>query len=242
MSQFMHRRRITTALAGAALCAGLTATTGAATAVAAPASGNRPALADQFIAKLNAARESAGLRPYVVSSALTAVATRHSAAMSDKDELYHNPNLATDISDWDAVGENVGVGGTVSDVHNAFMQSPEHRANILDHDFTQVGVGVTVDESGEVWVTEDFREPAGDVSASRTTSPHRRAHHKAHHTKRHHAKKHHAKRHHAKTHHHRAHKHHAKKHHQVNAWSKWTHNWITSLRSRHTVIWLVRKA
>ena len=53
-----------------------------------------------------------------------------------------------------AVGENVGEGPTVTDIHNAFMNSPEHKANILDHDFTQVGVGVSVDKNGIIWVTE----------------------------------------------------------------------------------------
>ena len=123
----------------------------------------------QFIAKMNAARESNGQRPYSVASDLTAVARAHSDEMARRQELYHNPNLTTDIHNWRAVGENVGYGPTVSDIHTAFMNSPEHRDNILDHDFTQVGVGVTVDSSGRIWVTEDFREP---TSTSSTSSSH----------------------------------------------------------------------
>jgi uncharacterized protein YkwD len=38
------------------------------------------------------------------------------------------------------------------------MHSPEHKANILDRDYTQVGIGaVTV--NGRVWVAEVFRRP-----------------------------------------------------------------------------------
>jgi len=128
----------------------------------------------QFIAKMNAAREANGQRPYAVASDLTAVAREHSAQMAQRQTLYHNPDLTTQVQNWQAVGENVGEGPTVSDIHDAFMHSPEHRANILDHDFTQVGVGVTVDSNGIVWVTEDFREPMHSTTStapSRQSSP-----------------------------------------------------------------------
>ena len=125
----------------------------------------------QFVAKMNAARQAAGLRPYSVSSDLTSIARQHSAQMASKQSLYHNPDLASQVQNWRAVGENVGEGPTVSDIHNAFMQSPEHKANILDHDFTQVGVGVSVDKNGIIWVTEDFRQPMKSASTSSPTRP-----------------------------------------------------------------------
>ena len=126
----------------------------------------------QFVAKVNAAREAAGLRPYSVASDLISVARAHSAQMASRQSLYHNPNLTTDVQNWQAVGENVGEGPTVSDVHVAFMNSPEHRSNILDHDFTQIGVGVTVDSNGIVWVTEDFRQPMYSSHTSTSTTTH----------------------------------------------------------------------
>jgi hypothetical protein len=122
----------------------------------------------QFVAKMNAARQSSGLAPYSVASDLVSIARNHSAQMASQQSLYHNPSLTSQVQNWQAVGENVGEGPTVSDIHNAFMQSPEHRANILDHDFTQVGVGVSVDKNGMIWVTEDFREPAGGGTATTT--------------------------------------------------------------------------
>jgi uncharacterized protein YkwD len=132
----------------------------------------------QFVAKMNAARQSAGLRPYSVAYDLTSVARQHSQAMASRQTLYHNPTLTSDVHNWQAVGENVGDGPTVSDIHTAFMNSPEHRANILDHDFTQVGVGVSVDKNGIIWVTEDFRQPMGSTSTSTpstSTAPHHSA-------------------------------------------------------------------
>jgi uncharacterized protein YkwD len=46
---------------------------------------------------------------------------------------------------WRAIGENVGrtgPGGTLLEMHQAFMQSSGHRANILDTRWTDVGTGV----------------------------------------------------------------------------------------------------
>jgi hypothetical protein len=127
----------------------------------------------QFVADMNAARQANGLHPYAVSYDLTSVARQHSQQMAARQSLYHNPSLTTDVHNWRAVGENVGEGPTVQDIHEAFMHSPEHRANILDHDFTQVGVGVSVDKHGTIWVTEDFRQPMSTGgSASTPTAQH----------------------------------------------------------------------
>jgi hypothetical protein len=124
----------------------------------------------QFIAKVNAARQANGQAPYAVMSDLTSIARGHSANMASQQSLYHNPSLTTQVPNWQAVGENVGEGPDVTDIATAFMQSPEHRANILDHDFTQIGVGVSVDKNGIVWVTEDFREPMYAASSSSSSS------------------------------------------------------------------------
>jgi hypothetical protein len=153
----------------AVLLASAVTTTVASVAPTAAFADSTASMESQFVAKMNAARQSAGLRPYAVASDLTSVARQHSAQMASKQSLYHNPNLTSQVQNWQAVGENVGEGPTVSDIHNAFMNSPEHKANILDHDFTQVGVGVSVDKNGIIWVTEDFRQPMHSTSTSTST-------------------------------------------------------------------------
>ena len=40
--------------------------------------------------------------------------------------------------------------------HRALMDSPGHRANILEKRFTKIGVGVYHNANGEFWVTEMF--------------------------------------------------------------------------------------
>ncbi|MFP5218319.1 MAG: CAP domain-containing protein [Actinomycetes bacterium] len=112
-----------------------------------------------FVARLNNARAAAGLAGLVVAGDLTTNATAHSQRMASSNTLYHNPNLATEVTNWVALGENVGYGGSVASIHDALMASPGHRANILSTTFTEVGVG-TVWSGGRLWVTQVFRKPA----------------------------------------------------------------------------------
>jgi hypothetical protein len=61
---------------------------------------------------------------------------------------------------WTLYGENVGVGPDVQSVHQAFMNSPGHRENILFPYFTELGTG-TAWSKGNVYVTEIYvRRPA----------------------------------------------------------------------------------
>lgn len=43
---------------------------------------------------------------------------------------------------WRALGENVGYGGSIAQVHTAYMNSPGHRENILDPRWNYMGTGV----------------------------------------------------------------------------------------------------
>lgn len=46
------------------------------------------------------------------------------------------------VYSWSLIGENVGVGGNLQALWDAFMNSPPHRANVLDSRWDYVGVGV----------------------------------------------------------------------------------------------------
>ncbi len=122
----------------------------------------------EILAAVNSARAQAGLAPYTLSSDLSSVALSWSNQMAANNALSHNPRLTSQVSNWSYLGENVGVGPTWSAIETAFMNSPAHRSNILDHDFTQIGIGVVV--SGDrVWITQDFRRPQ-TVARSAPTS------------------------------------------------------------------------
>ena len=127
----------------------------------------------EFVALTNDARASRGIGRLAVHSELTAVARRWSAKMAADNRLSHNPNLAREVTaDWEKLGENVGTGDNAPQIHSAFMNSPAHRANILDGDFTHVGIGVERSGDGRIWVTEVFMRPRGGGStASSTPAP-----------------------------------------------------------------------
>jgi uncharacterized protein YkwD len=121
---------------------------------------------DTFTDRINQARASHGLRELDSRPHLVAVARRWAERMAEQSKLYHNPSLTSDVNNWRWVGENVGYGPDAPAVHVAFMRSPGHRANILDRDYTEVGVGAVV-RGGRVWVAEVFRQPLRVRTASR---------------------------------------------------------------------------
>jgi uncharacterized protein YkwD len=141
--------------------------TGAAT--AGPAGAN--SVEDTFTAKLNYARASRGIPRLATRSTLVNVARAQANRMASRNTLYHNPNLTTDVTNWRYVGENVGYGPDALTVHVAFMNSPGHRANILDRDYTEVGIGAVVVD-GRVWVAEVFRRPLRITTSSVATFSH----------------------------------------------------------------------
>lgn len=133
---------------------------GIGTAEAAPDSG----VEARFVQLINAERAKAGLPALRVADDLIGVGRRHAVRMAEQDHLHHNPNLGSDVKGWDKVGENVGRGPDIDRVHAAFMASEGHRRNILDPEWTEVGVGVEMVEGG-LWVTELFRLPSGSSAA-----------------------------------------------------------------------------
>jgi hypothetical protein len=109
-----------------------------------------------FFNSLNSERADVGRPKLVLKSDLVAVARNHSEEMADDETIYHNDNLANEVhGNWWALGENVGMGPSCSSIHNAFMASPGHKANILDTDYNQIGIGVEIRDD-TIYVTEVF--------------------------------------------------------------------------------------
>jgi hypothetical protein len=53
-------------------------------------------------------------------------------------------------------GENVGYNTNFESLHSEWMNSPPHRENILNPDYTVAGIGVVKAEDGVWWATTDF--------------------------------------------------------------------------------------
>ena len=110
-----------------------------------------------FTRQINAARSAAGLGTLRLDPELSRAARVHTWAMANQNRLYHTPEwrLTKRVTRWVILGENVGVGENVDSLHQAFMASAAHRANVMHATFKNVGVG-TLYRGGRLWVTVVF--------------------------------------------------------------------------------------
>lgn len=106
---------------------------------------------------MNGARADRGLVHLHMGPRLLNLANRHSRQMAGQGRIYHSTPLSATLRyvSWRVAGENVGVGGRMWKLYEAFMDSSPHRANILEYRFRRVGVGVYVHD-GFKWVTMIF--------------------------------------------------------------------------------------
>lgn len=90
---------------------------------------------------------------------LARYAKDHSQAMARKGYLFHSTEEqlrdALKGYEWQIGGENVGVGGSLESLEDAFMASKDHRANILRSEFQHAAVGIVRDD-GRIWITVIF--------------------------------------------------------------------------------------
>jgi hypothetical protein len=136
----------------------------------AAASYDTSAYAARLLALVNDARAQHGLRPLVLAPGTTTVAWDWTQHLADDRTLSHNGRLGRQLashgsSRWRVYGENVGV-GSVEDpdgLFEAYMHSPEHRANILNPDYRFVGLAVVFTGSRS-WNTFDFVDVYGSAA------------------------------------------------------------------------------
>ena len=126
---------------------------------------NHALAAQDLTGMTNADRVSRGLRALSTASDLQSFAQSRADEMARTKRLAHTTNLGSKISGWKRLGENVGRGPTLQEIQTAFMASPSHRQNILDPEFTQIGVGVTFDGKDYLYVAVIFRLPNGTAAA-----------------------------------------------------------------------------
>jgi uncharacterized protein YkwD len=147
--------RIPARILGVPLLALALATT---TFAAAPtaSSAMRPALQVRWLT--NHSRLDHSLSPLRLNARLSRIAARHSRSMAARGALFHSRNVPHLLRPWrwSRWGENVGMTNSpLSALEWAFMNSPQHRRNILDRRFARVGIGVA-QVDGVSWVTVIF--------------------------------------------------------------------------------------
>jgi uncharacterized protein YkwD len=132
--------------------------------------GGSSAFEAEVISLINAERAKESLAGLTIQSQLTTAARNHSDDMSCNDFFSHNS--PTSGSPFDRIsaagysyswaGENIAAGhGTPSALVEGWMDSQGHRDNILNANFTQIGIGYAYWESSDfgVYWTAVFAAP-----------------------------------------------------------------------------------
>ena len=121
---------------------------------------------------VNQERSAVGLDPLLFNRQLDNAANRHTDRMTGADYMSHQLPGEAGLGDrvtnagyeWRRVGENVAAGYTTPEaVVDAWMNSPGHRANILNPDFDHIGVGYSnapdnIPYDTDVYWTQAFAE------------------------------------------------------------------------------------
>ena len=119
----------------------------------------------------NRERRAHRLGPLKWSASLAEAARQHAMRMAEQNILSHQlpgePGMANRASQAGArfslLAENVAVGPSAEGIHKQWMNSPPHRANLLDAQVDSVGIAVA-ERHGDLFAVEDFSLAVGNLS------------------------------------------------------------------------------
>lgn len=119
----------------------------------------------QMLNLVNQERTSRGLKPLSLDSRLTSVARAYSQEMVTNNFFSHT-SAVDGSSPFDRIkragitykyaGENLAYNSSVSTAHTALMNSDGHRRNILNPNFTHIGIGIVKKGTSQIMVTQAF--------------------------------------------------------------------------------------
>jgi hypothetical protein len=125
----------------------------------------------EIVRLVNNERRARGLAMLSIDERLRQAARKHSVRMADAGQVEHqlageaklSLRLGETALRFDASGENVALTSNAARAHTALMNSPGHRANILDTEFNSIGVGVVRTAEG-IFVTQDFAKRLPEIN------------------------------------------------------------------------------
>jgi len=126
----------------------------------------------EVIDLVNVEREARGLHPLAYDYSLAAAARDHSEDMGVQDYFSHTSLDGRTVGDrilaagysYNTYGENIGAGQPTPEIIiNSWMSSSGHRANILNPNFCDIGVGYAyvADSTYRHYWTQDFGRKGG---------------------------------------------------------------------------------
>lgn len=121
-------------------------------------------LEQQVLTIVNQERGANGCKPVTINTRLSEASRLHSEDQAATDNMSHegsdgsSPWERAERADYEhAIGENVAAGyPTAAAVMNGWMNSPGHRANILNCDAVAMGVGTATSADGTLYWTQMF--------------------------------------------------------------------------------------
>src|SRR5579872_35424 len=137
--------------------------------LAVSAQANDPA--QVLFASANHEHAARGLAPLKWSATLAEAARQHARLMAAQNTLSHQlpgePDMAARATGagarFHALAENVAEGPGAENIHQQWMKSPPHRANLLDPQLDSVGIAVA-NRGAVLFAVEDFSFEAGKLS------------------------------------------------------------------------------
>jgi hypothetical protein len=123
-----------------------------------------PTVAEQYLFQAaNAERIQRGMKPLRWDADLFHAADGHAREMASRASISHQYPGEADLSTrgreagakFNVISENVAEAPDAVLIHDAWMHSAGHRANLLDPRVDSVGIGV-ISRNGELYAVEDF--------------------------------------------------------------------------------------
>lgn len=126
----------------------------------------RADLEQEMLRLINVERAMAGVGPLTMDTTLTRLARAYSADMFTRGYFSHNTPEGVDPFQrmkkanirYMYAGENLALAPTLIRAHTGLMNSPGHRANILQKAYKKVGIGVLESKKHGLMITQEFKD------------------------------------------------------------------------------------
>ncbi len=129
-------------------------------------------VAEQYLfSAANAERQERGLPPLRWDETLHRAAQRHAGEMAARESISHQYPGEPDVAGrgreagakFTVISENVAEAWNAPTIHDAWMHSPDHRANLLDPRVNAVGISV-MRRGSQLYAVEDFDRAVESLS------------------------------------------------------------------------------